>query len=182
VKKDYITTFRELLNRYIENYQHQSSFQTMKRFFLENFRAYFGEDTRLANIRYVDLETYRNYFQRKVTKSGTIRAVATVNREIACLRHLFSKAVEWEMVERNPFGACKTLLAKENNKRYRYLDQDEIDRLLESCVNDYTRDIVTAAINKGMRREELLGLKWEQIKGVLSISPRPRRVKQGRYP
>jgi integrase len=171
VKKDYTTTLKELLEKYRENYQNQSSYQTMKRFSLENFRSYFGEDTKLYNIKYMDLETYRNHFQRKATKSGGIRANATINREIACLRHLFSKAIEWEMIERNPFDSGKTLLTKENNRRYRYLDKDEIDRLLESCVNGYTRDIIITVINTGMRRQEVLSLNWSQIRnGFIYLS------------
>lgn len=171
VKKDYKTTLKELLGKYKENYQDQSSYHTMKKFSLENIKAYFGEDTRLDNIKYVDLETYRNHLKQKATKHQTIRAVASVNREMACLRHLFSKAVEWEMIERNPFDKGKTLVEKENNKRFRYLTENEITSLLDSCVNDYTRDVVTATINTGMRKQEVLGLKWSQIRnGFIYLS------------
>lgn len=165
VKKDYTTTLKELLDKYKENYGHQSSFKNWKTFCLANFKAHFGEDTRLANIRYVDLETYRNHLNQKSTKNGTIRAVATVNREISCLHHLFTKAVEWEMIERSPFDKGKSLLMKENNKRFRYLDEDEIGRLLSACTNTRTRDIIETVIHTGMRRQEVLGLKWEQIRG-----------------
>lgn len=55
--------------------------------------------------------------------------------------------------------------AKENNKRFRYLTEDEVVRLLDSYVNDHTRDITEGVINTGMRRKEILSLKWEQIRG-----------------
>jgi len=171
VKKDYKTTLKELLEKYKENYQNQSSYHTMKKFSLENIKAYFGEDTKLANIRYVDLETYGNNLRQKATKNKTIRDVASVNREIACLRHLFAKAVEWEMIERNPFNKGKTLVEKENNKRFRYLTENEITALLGNCVNDYTRDVVTVTINTGMRKQEVLGLTWSQIRnGFIYLS------------
>ena len=70
VKKDYKTTLKELLKKYKENYQHQPSFETWKRFCLENFKEYFGEDTLLANIRYVSLETYRNQLRRNSQRTG----------------------------------------------------------------------------------------------------------------
>jgi site-specific recombinase XerD len=159
VKKDYKTTLKDLLAKYKENYQNQSSYHTMKKFSLENIKAYFGEDTKLANIRYVDLETYRNHLRQKATKHKTIRAVASINREIACLRHLFTKAVEWDMMERNPFDKGKSPLGKENNKRFRYLTEDEITALIGNCVNDYTKDVITATINTGMRKQEVLGHK-----------------------
>lgn len=46
---------------------------------------------------------------------------------------MLSKAVEWDMMEQNPFEKGKALLFKENNQRLRYLDEDEIPRLLEKC-------------------------------------------------
>ena len=36
--------------------------------------------------------------------------------------------------------------------------------MLDNCVNDYTNDIVTAVINSGMRRQEVLSPKWNQIR------------------
>jgi len=164
VKKDYTTTLGELLEKYKENYQNQRSFKGGKDYCLVNFKEHFEEDTRLANIRYVDLETYRNHLRQKLTRYGTLRATASVNREIACVRHLFTKALEWEMAEENPFTKGKALVVKANNERFRYLTEDEIERLLDNCVNDYTNDIVTAVLNSGMRRQEVLSLKWNQIR------------------
>lgn len=163
VKKDYNTTLGELLNKYEENHKHQASFGSWKAVCLPRFRSYFGEDTRLANIRYVDLETYRNWLQETPTRHGTVRKAATVNREISCLHHLFAKAVEWEMVERSPFERGRTLLLKENNKRLRYLSAEEIGRLMAECP-EHLRRIVECALHTGMRRGEILNLKWSQIR------------------
>jgi integrase len=171
VKKDYKTTLKELLEKYKENYQNQSSFKTWKRFCLEKFKEYFGEETGLDNIRYMHLETYRNQLRQKANQHGRLRAIASVNREMSALHHIFTKAVEWEMIERNPFDRGKSLLMKENNQRFRYLTEGEIAKLLENCVNDYTRDIVTATINTGMRRQEVLSLKWNQVRnGFIYLS------------
>jgi len=165
IKKDYTTTFKELLDKYEENFRDQLSFHTWKRFCIKRFKDYFGEATRLDNIRYVDLETYRNYLKQKPNQHGRVRAIASVNREISCLHHIFIKGVEWEMIERNPFDKGKSLLMKENNKRFRYLSEDEIATLLDKCIHDYTKDIIVTVLNTGMRRQEVLSLKWVQIKG-----------------
>lgn len=164
VKKDYTTTLGELVTKYRENYENQRSFMRGKDYYLENIKPYFGEDTRLANIKYMDLETYRNHLMKKPTRHGSVRAIASVNREMACLSHLFTKAVEWEMMEQNPFTKGKALTVKANNKRFRFLAEDEIYRLLDSCVNDHTSDIITTVLNTGMRRQEVLGLRWNQIR------------------
>ena len=165
VKKELKTTFGELAGRYDENYQHQGSYQRNKRAYIENFKAHFGEDTRLGNIRYADLETYRNQLRSKLTRHGTLRSEASVNREMSCLHHLFTKAVEWEMVEQNPFGRGKSLLLKENNERVRFLSEDEIGRLLAEVNHiPHLRRIVVCALNSGMRKGEILSLRWPQIR------------------
>lgn len=180
VKKEYKTTLKQLLKKYKENYQEQPSYKTWKKYCHVNFKDHFGEDTLLANIRYVDLETYRNQLRQKPTKSGTIRKDGTVNREMSCLSHLFTKAVEWEMMEDNPFEKGKSLLLKEDNERLRYLEEDELQTLLTECPT-HLRRIVICAVNTGMDRGEILKLKWEQIQkgfihlGVYKTRP-PRQI------
>jgi integrase len=165
VKKDYKTTLKELLKHYEESYQHQPSFESLKRYCIENFKAYFNEDTKLSNIQYVDLEAYRNHLMQKLTRHKGVRADASVNREMATLRHIFSKAVEWDMVERNPFEKGKSLLLKLDNQRTRYLTEDEIPKLIEECKPiKHLHHIVVCALNTGMRRGEILNLKWNQVR------------------
>lgn len=165
VKKDCKTTFKELIEEYEENFKHQASWDKYKSFCVANFKSHFGESTLLSNIRYIDLETYRNHLKAKLTKDGTLRADATVNREMACLHHIFTKAVEWEMMERSPFDRGKSLLLKENNQRIRYLTETELKKLVEECKpKAHLHRIVTCALNTGMRRGEILSLKWGQIR------------------
>ena len=102
---------------------------------------------------------------QKLTRHKGIRADASINREMATLRHIFSKAVEWDMIDRNPFEKGKSLLLKVNNQRIRYLTEDEIAKLLDQCrLQKHLHRIVTCAINTGMRRGEILTLRWEQIR------------------
>jgi integrase len=85
---------------------------------------------------------------------------ATVNREIALLKHMFSKAVEWGKMKENP--AKKVKFFKGAVKRVRFLMPDEFQILLSNCV-DFLKPIVTIAVHTGMRKGEILGLKWEQV-------------------
>ena len=164
VKRDYTTTLKELIGRYRENFQDQTSYKTSKQYSLEIIKEYFKEETRLANIQYVDLETFRNWIRRTPsTRTKGLRTDATVNRHMACLRHLFTKAAEWQLVERSPFEKGKSLNFKESNQRIRYLSEDEIGRLLVECPLHLQR-IVICAIQTGMRRGEILSLKWNQVR------------------
>jgi integrase len=138
-------------------------YATSKKYLVECIKGYFGENRLLFNIRYVDLETFRNKLKNTQTWHEKERTDASVNRCMACLRHMLGKAVEWEMIKQNPFEMGAGLLFKENNMRFRFLQEDEIDRLLDEC-QPHLRDIVECAINAGMRYGEILSLKWDQIR------------------
>ena len=163
VKKECKTRFRELLDKYAENFQNQASYITGKQYYMKNFRERFGEETLISNIRYYDLESYRNHLQEKPVR-GQKRRPSSVNREIATLRHIFSKAKEWELIEENPFDKGRSLHLKENNQRLRFLNETEIPALLGECRLPYLKDIVVCAINTGMRKGEILSLKWDQVR------------------
>jgi integrase len=162
IKKETLTTFNQLADEYVKNYQDQKCFSNLKYYLVKEYRRVFG-DRRLSEISFLDLEKYRN--QRKATpaKTGKPRTVATVNREMSVLRHIFSKAVEWEMLENNPFRKGSGLMVKENNHRLRFLSEAEVEALLDACPR-HLRSIVEVALLTGMRRGELLGLKWGQIR------------------
>ncbi len=162
-KRTYTVILKELLEKYKENYCNQRSWETYKKYGIESIEEYFGRDRCLSEIRYIDIETYQNHLRKKLTKSGTIRKEASINREMAILRHMLNKAVEWDMMEKSPFDRGKSLQLKENNKRLRFLSHEEIEKLLPECPT-YLRRIVVCALSTGMRRGEILSLKWEQIR------------------
>jgi len=180
VEKDYKTTMGDLLGKYGENFADQTSYRGWKVFCIKRFKDHFGENTLLANIRYVDIETYHSALRKTLTAHGTIRKDSTVNREMSCHHHIFTKAVEWDMIERNPFDKGKSLHLKENNQRLRFLSQEEIDRLLPEC-HKYLRRVVECAINTGMRRGEILGLKWSDIRnGQIYLQASVTKTKEAR--
>jgi integrase len=165
VKKESQITFGELADMYEENFQTQKSFQGFKSHVVRDLRADFG-GKRLAEITYLDLETYRNRRKATPTKAGNPRKDASVNRDMAILGHMLSKAVEWGLLETSPFKKGKRLMFKENNQRLRFLSDAEIEALLAVCP-DHLKPVVEVAILTGMRRGELLSLKWEQIRNEL---------------
>jgi integrase len=162
LKEEKFKTFDQLLEDYIKNYSQQKSFVSFKRHAMKCLLEFFG-GKRLRDITYKDLETYRN--QRKATPlaNGKPRTDATVNREMAVLKHMLNKAVEWGMLEVSPFRKGARLTFRENNQRHRYLTEEEIERLLSAC-SPHLKPIVELALHTGMRKGELLNLKWDQIR------------------
>ncbi len=113
---------------------------------------YFGNKL-LSEIKTVDILKFKNERAEKV-KHGT------VNRSLAVLKSMFNRAIEWCKAKENP---CKNVkMFKENNQRDRYLTEEEEARLLPNC-NDYLKRIVVAALHTGMRKGEILKLKWKDI-------------------
>ena len=99
-------------------------------------------------------------FQTERTQRGN--KPATVNRLVATLKHMFSKAVEWDMVEEQTLKRIrKAKLLEENNRRLRFLSKEECHTLLSVCDN-HLGPIVTCALHTGMRKGETLNLQWNK--------------------
>ena len=73
---------------------------------------------------------------------------------------MYTEAIEWGHVRTNPAKGVKLL--KEAPARIRYLQTEEIKTLLDAC-NDHIRPIVFTALNTGMRKAEILNLKWANV-------------------
>jgi len=107
----------------------------------------------LYEITSLDVERFKSQRAKEVSP-------ATVNRALAVLKSMYNKAILWDRVVKNPCKGVK--LFKENNQRLRFLEREEIEKLLFSCC-EHLKPIVIVALNTGMRKSEILGLKWHDI-------------------
>jgi integrase len=150
IKKEHKVKFEELVSMYLELHAKpnkkswRSDEDTTKL-----LKKYFG-GRRLSEITPLLIERFK-------MERAKIVSPATVNRALACLKCMFNKAIQWGKAANNPVKNVK--LFKENNKRIRYLEKEEIIKLLANC-NRYLRSIVVVALNTGMRKGEILNLKW----------------------
>jgi integrase len=108
---------------------------------------------RLSGIRQDEVEGW--YAKRLEAVSPT-----TANKELARLKHLFARAVEWRYVKASP--AAKVKKAKEPDGRVRYLTADERQTLLDGA-NERLRLYIAAALQTGARRAELMRLRWSDV-------------------
>lgn len=100
----------------------------------------------------------------KPKKGNTTRSGATVNRYMACLSTVLTKAVkEWEWLDENPM--FKVSKKQETRGRVRYLTEDEKTRLLTECkkISQELYIVVLIAISTGARYSEITKLKWQNI-------------------
>jgi len=120
---------------------------------------FFG-DNKLSSITPSDIIDYQNKRLKDTINNHPIKP-ATVNRELACLRSLFNFAKQRnKFFGENPVSKVKFL--EENNQMDRILSYEEEERLLNSCPS-YIKPIVITALSTGMRKMEILSLKWENV-------------------
>ena len=67
---------------------------------------------------------------------------------------------EWEWIDTNPFSKVK--IEKPNNKIERWLTEEEESKLI-SHAPDWLKTIIVFTLNTGLRRGELVELKWTDI-------------------
>jgi integrase len=129
---------------------------------IQNLKRILGETTKLRELTAGKIEGYQRRRLEEpspVHLSQTVRP-ATVNREVACLRTMISRAVKHGKLDANPISRVKKL--PENNVRERVLGPDQFECLLECCPQ-HLKPIVLVAYLTGMRRSEILFLTWEEV-------------------
>jgi integrase len=121
-------------------------------------------DWRVADVVTDTVERFREV--RHAAGSGP----AGVNRKLARLRALFAWAIVSGYTDATPFqrhGQPVVRLEREIARKRRLGQQrvDEEPRLLAAC-DPWLRAVVETALATGMRRGEILGLRWSQIDGA----------------
>ncbi len=167
IKKEQKVRFEDFADEYLEVHckPNNKSWHKSDYPILNNLNKYFVGKY-LYEITPKDIAQYKAERIKEVKKSklnyGKEQFIspATVNRSLAVLKSMFNKAIVWGKAEHNPCNAVK--LFKENNQRLRFLEREEIDKLLTNCC-EHLRSIVVVALNTGMRKGEILGLKWRDI-------------------
>ena len=88
---------------------------------------------------------------------------STVNRLTGCLKHMVNKGVQWGMASEESLKLVRMVKPlEENNRRLRFLTIEECQTLIDCCA-PHLKPIVIVALHTGMRRGEILGLKWKQV-------------------
>jgi integrase len=115
-----------------------------------------------------DVEAFRDQLQETL-------APASVVRHLTLLRAIFNRAVRDGLISSLPTRNVRW--PKENNKRVRCLSEDEEARLM-NVLPERLGPLVTVALNTGMRRGELIALRWKDI-DLVNCTVAIRRAKSG---
>jgi integrase len=125
---------------------------------LKPLQAFFGGKF-LSEINPFLIEKYK---QKRKLDGVSVR---TINIELSCLRHMFNMAIKWGKAQKNPVKEVKLFKVPEGKERI--LSPEEEIKLLEAIRSSkkgkLLEPIVITALLTGMRKSELLNLKWANI-------------------
>lgn len=129
-------------------------------------KDHFGK-RQLRGITHSDIREFRAIRLATKTRAKKQRSIAAVNRELEKMRRLLNIAEREGWLLRNPMRNGDPLISvADERKRERILTREEELRLLAACENRYRkhlRPIVICALDTGMRRGEIFGLKWSDV-------------------
>ena len=139
-----------------------------------NHKGYASESARLhflargvmgnIGLRYLSTAQINAYFQKRATeiKEGTLR------KEFILLRKLFTVAIStWNLsIPENPMAHLP--VPKDSSNRVRRITLDEWNKIITIATqmrNPLVKAVVRFAYETGMRRSEILRLRWDDVDG-----------------
>jgi len=169
VKTEQRTRFKEFADIYARDYgKNKKSWEATDIHYLKRLTPFFGGKF-LHEITPQLVQRYQSERRKQKNYKKKLPTPAYINRELACLKCIFSRAIEWEYAKENPVKKVK--FQKENNERVRFLEKDELIKLLD-CSDASLRPALMLAVNTGMRLNEMQYLKWKEVdfqRGIITL-------------
>uniref|UniRef100_A0A7V4LBV5 Site-specific integrase n=1 Tax=Desulfobacca acetoxidans TaxID=60893 RepID=A0A7V4LBV5_9BACT len=151
--KEVMTSFNDLAKRYHEwSRVNNKSYTVNKHYYIDQLSLFFGAR------RLVDISPW--LVERWKGERSKATGFTEVDRELACLKHMFNKAIEWGLMKENPAKTVK--LFRKTRNRDRFLNQEEIIRFL-AHLPGHQQAMMQFALLTGLRKANILNLKWSQV-------------------
>ncbi len=165
-KRDELT-FEMLAGRYIEDHakEHKRSWKADNQRLRDHLLPVIGK-RKLTEVTLSQLQRLHSRLKKE-------KSPATANRVAALVKHVFTMAGKWGLIDSNP--AKNLIMFREPPPRDIVLSAEHCRDLLDAC--DADENVFAAALFKlamftGRRVGELLGAKWTDVdldKGILTL-------------
>ena len=151
------------------------TFATLSKIYMERHAIPFkkswkkGDKSNLANLvpcfgkKYLFeitpfmIEGYKAAREKKIKRTS-------ITRELATLNTIFNKAIKWGFLTRNPMVDVEHYRGDDHDRqRVRYLELNEIERLVGCCEDPKLKRIIVLALNTGLRKGEIQRLQWNEL-------------------
>lgn len=115
---------------------------------------YFGE-TALRQITFREIEAYYQYLRNQKLSSTTIQ------HHHMLLQSVFREACRQEIILRNPVESV--MKPKRQRAQISYYSEQEARQLVDAVKGTKLELVVTLTLAYGLRRSEVLGLRWQDV-------------------
>ena len=150
------STFSELADKYLEWCSGRQKSFSRKKVIVKILNNYL-KNKLIQDISIEELEIIQSDYIK------TKHSINYVNNIIKILKAMFTKAYDWELIGEDVLKRVrKVKQLKGENKRLRYLSEEEAERLISHC-EPYLKPVVITALNTGMRKSEILHLTWDRV-------------------
>lgn len=157
---------------------------------LARLRACFNQDLGSKRLNAITQWQAEKWQSRRLREG---REKTTINRDMTALKAMFSKAVQWGVIETHPLAPMKPLKV-DKHSRTRFLAMEEEERLRQAIDQrdarikrervsanawrkrrgytplpeitgyaDHMKPMVLLSLNTGLRRGELFQLRWSEV-------------------
>lgn len=150
--------FREAAARYIDRLEQEGgkNIKAKRRQIAQHLTPFFA-DRPISHVSSSEVERFKK--ERRSERA----APATINRELAVLSHLLSRALEWGWIKAAP---AKIRRFQEANARIVYLTKEQCAALEQAAAQDQNENVhafVMIGLRTGMRHSEILAIRHENI-------------------
>jgi len=149
-------TVEQLLQRYIHEVTAKKRGAEAEKYRINNIIRQFNSALPITAVRSDHFARYRD--KRLLQVSGS-----SVHRELSLLRHCFEVARrEWGLpIKQNP--VADVTMPETARARTRRATDAELELLRSHCTHQMLWQIITIAIETGMRRGEIINVHWDHI-------------------
>jgi integrase len=156
IEKEY--TFSQWAKKWLEIYKKgkvkQHTYDYTYRVNVETYMIPFFGQAKLQDITQANIQEYFN--------KHSFLAENNLKRHRMILRNIFDKAVYNDLCRKNPVEGIVYQSVKEKSVRSAYT-KEQMDKLIEYAKSHHGGVMIVIMLNTGVRRGELLGLKWIDI-------------------
>lgn len=124
---------------------------------IENYIIPFFKKAHVSKIQQIDIQRYFN----QVNNNGEPLARSTLDKHKMILKAIFDAAIDNDLCYKNPVKNIKYQKVAESNERMAYTQEQA--KICEQYAIEHDREDIVIMLNTGVRRSELLGLKWSDI-------------------
>jgi len=156
---DYISHWLDSVKNKIETDTYESYVETVK----VHIDPYFRELNRsLESLTRADIQSYIDL----KASSGRIKgkgglSATTLRRHRVIIHMVFDLAIKENLIKYNP---CELIeLPKAKKYEAKFCDRDDINKLLTVSKNEEIYPIIFITVSLGLRRSEVLGLRWQSV-------------------